>query len=112
MKITMNIYVSNIGNKGFDIKEEVIKRFEENDYMDLYYAVANIDIDDDTEYEKTCDMLNSFIDNASIDELEKYIKVDENSLEIDQYETEEWGCKNGIAYSVAIDFDIDRILNK
>lgn len=110
MKITMNIYVSNIGNKGFDIKKEVINRFGENDYQDLFNGVFNIE--DEDEMWKTEGILTEFIEHASIKELAELVTVDENSLEIDQYETEEWGYKNGIAYSVAIDFDIDRILNK
>ena len=111
MKITMNIYVCNVRNKGFDIKDEVFNRFSENDCQDLYDAVLDMFPEYNEECEKACDKLDSFLE-SSFKELEKYIEVDEDSLEIDEVETDEWDCKGGLAYRVCIDFDIDKILNK
>ena len=111
MKLTMNIYVLNAGNKGFNIKDEVFKRFDENDCQDLYDAIEDIDIEDDEKYEEVCDKLKSFVEESSLEELEKYIEIDESSLEFDESETHEWGRKDGIAYSVCVDFDIDKILS-
>lgn len=111
MKLTMNIYVLNAGNKGFDIKDEVFQRFDENDRQDLYDAIEGIDIEDDDKYEEVCDKLKSFVKESSLEKLEKYIEIDESSLEFDESETHEWGRKGGIAYSICVDFDIDKILS-
>lgn len=104
----MNIYVSNVGNKGFDIKKEVINRYRENDLDDLFNAIVDYCDEDQEKIDNVFDVVS----NLSIEELSDLTSVDENSLEFDETETHEWGCKGGFAYSVRVDFEIDRIINK
>lgn len=107
MKIKMNIYYDPndlIRNKQ-NITNDVFNRFEENNCQDIYNYLYSIE-DEDIE-----EAAQNFLDNMSIEEIKKYVTVDEDSVQYDDYETSECDYEM-FAYLVTIDFDIDKLINK
>lgn len=108
MQFEMTIYVTHKYNKGFDIKEEVMKRFGENDADDLLNAIEeNFGVNDEL-----CGSIMDYVTKLSNDELSEYISINENDIEVDIAETYEWDLSNGIAYSVEVKFDDIKLMSK
>ena len=105
VKFSMNVYydADEIIKEPTNITQDVFDRMAVNDCHDLYDGIEAIGDED------IFDIIERFITKSTIEELEPFISVDENSIRFDKSESYECDYEL-LAYIVDVTLDVEKIL--